>query len=332
MSLAIGPVSWLMTRSMYVLLSTRQYWNQYLALTPEVKEELQFWIDQVDHINGKEIWHSPSAVRVVYADASATGYGGFTVEHGYHIAHGSWTAEEMTQSSTWRELRAVRMVLESLIPKLKNERVRWFSDNQNVVRILDIGSKKPHLQKEALAVFTIAAQHLIRIEPEWIPRTENQQADYLSRIQDRDDWKIQPALFAIIDLQWGPHTVDRFANNLNTQLPWFNSRFWCPGTEAVDTFTCNWEQETNWVCPPPYLIPRTIQHAARTCSKGTLIVPAWPSAPFWPMLYPDGCNTASFIKEIVVLPKSQQVVLPGRTGGILPSCDILAVLFEFSPG
>ena len=161
MSLAIGPVSRFMTRSMYVLLSTRQYWNQYLALTPEVKEELQFWIDQVDHINGKEIWHSPSAVRVVYADASATGYGGFTVEHGCHIAHGSWTAEEMTQSSTWRELRAVRMVLESLIPKLKNERVRWFSDNQNVVRILDIGSKKPHLQKEALAVFTIAAQYLI---------------------------------------------------------------------------------------------------------------------------------------------------------------------------
>ena len=51
-----------------------------------------------------------------------------------------------------------------------------FSYNHDVVRILEVDSKKPLLQKEALAVFTIAAQDLIHIDPEWIPRTENQQA------------------------------------------------------------------------------------------------------------------------------------------------------------
>ena len=300
-------------------------------MTPEVKAELQFWSSQLELINGKEIWHSPSAIRVVYSDASATGYGGFTVEHGCHAANGAWSKEEMAQSSTWRELKAVRKVLESLLPKLKNERVQWFSDNQNVVRILNIGSKKPHLQKEALAVFSLAAQNLIRIEPEWIPCTENQQADYLSRIKDKDDWIIHPAIFASIDLQWGPHSVDRFANNLNTQLPRFNSRFWCPGTEAVDAFTCDWGQEVNWVCPPPYLVPGTIRHASKTCSKGTLMVPAWPSAPYWPMLYPAGRDAASFVKEVMVLPKSQQVVLPGRLGAVLPLSDILAVCFDFTP-
>ena len=329
MSLAIGPVSQLMTRSMYALLSSRQYWGQPLFMTSEAKAELKFWASQIDHINRKEIWHSPSAVHVVCSDASATGYGGFTVEHGCHVAHGSWSAEEMTQSSMRRELKAVRMVLKSLVLKLKNEQVRWFSDNQNVVTILNIGSKKPNLQKEALAVFSIAAQNLIRIEPEWIQRTENQQADYLSRIQDRDDWKIHPALFATINLQWGPHTIDRFANNLNTQLPRFNSRFWCPGTEAVDTFTCDWGQEVNWVCPLPYLIPRTIRHASKTSSKGTLIMPTWPSAPYWPMLYPARCEMASFIKEVWVSPKSQQVVLPGRLGEILPASDLLVVRFDF---
>ena len=215
------------------------------------------------------------------------------------------------------------------IAQTKNERVRWFSDNQNVVWILETGSKKPLLQKEAIAVFSIAAQSLIHIEPEWFPRTENQQADYLSRIQDRDDWIIQPALFATIDQLWGPHTIDRFANNLNTQLPRFNSRFWCPGTEAVDTFTCDWRHEVNWACPPSHLISRTIRHAAKTCSRGTLIVPAWPSAPFWPVLYPNGCEEASFIKETMLLPKSHPTILPGRSGGILPSCDVLAICFEF---
>jgi len=39
------------------------------------------------------------------------------------------------KESTRRELRKVRMVLESLVPKLKNQQIHWFSDNQNVVRI-----------------------------------------------------------------------------------------------------------------------------------------------------------------------------------------------------
>ena len=33
-------------------------------------------------------------------------------------------------------------VLMAVAPKLKNCRVRWFTDNQNVARILQVGSKK----------------------------------------------------------------------------------------------------------------------------------------------------------------------------------------------
>ena len=102
MSLAVGPVSWLMTRSMHALLNSRQYWDQPLSMTPVAKAELQFWSSQLEHINGKEIWQSPSAIRVVYSDPSATGYGGFTVEHGCHTANGAWSVEEMTRSSTWK--------------------------------------------------------------------------------------------------------------------------------------------------------------------------------------------------------------------------------------
>ena len=74
-----------------------------------------------------------------------------------HVAHGAWSDEEMTQNSILggNQLKAVRMMLESLVPKLKNQRVLWFSDNQNVARILETGSKKSLLQKEAIAVFTI---------------------------------------------------------------------------------------------------------------------------------------------------------------------------------
>ena len=44
---------------------------------------------------------------------------------------------------------AVSRVLDSIAPKLRNARVRWFSDRQNVVHILQVGSRKPHLQARA---------------------------------------------------------------------------------------------------------------------------------------------------------------------------------------
>ena len=89
---------------------------------------------------------------MVYSDASGSGYGGYCVEHGGHIATGKWSENEVCQSSTWRELRAVHLVLQDLGPKLKNHRVRWFTDNQNVARIVLIGSRKPILHEEAMAI------------------------------------------------------------------------------------------------------------------------------------------------------------------------------------
>ena len=68
------------------------------------------------------------------------------------------------------------MVLESLLPKL---RVRWFTDNQNMVQV---GSHIIELQAEALTVFFIALEGQVQIEPECIPQTCNEREDWLSCI------------------------------------------------------------------------------------------------------------------------------------------------------
>ena len=65
-----------------------------------------------------------------------------------------------------------------------------------------MGSKKPDLQSEALAIFSMTIKHQIRIEPEWITRTLNQQANWLSRIVDYDDWAIHPDHFRMINEIW----------------------------------------------------------------------------------------------------------------------------------
>lgn len=62
----------------------------------------------------------------------------------------------------------------------------------------------------------------IAMEIEWLPRSQNDKADYLSRIVDLDDWSMSAALFQLVVSSWGPHTVDRFASFYNTQVPRFS--------------------------------------------------------------------------------------------------------------
>ena len=113
MSLALSTVTRLMTCNMYAVMNLSTSWYQQISLSQEALQEVKFWTAEIDKFNGQSIWPKPSAVRVVYSDASSTGYGGYVVEHGHMIANGLWLEEEAKQSSTWCELRAVRMVLES---------------------------------------------------------------------------------------------------------------------------------------------------------------------------------------------------------------------------
>ena len=334
MSLALGHVARFRTRALYALLESRQAWCDVLLVTQDAGEELRFWAECFDQFNSQPIWHSPAAVRCVYSDASDTGYGGYTVEHGMHVVQGNWLPDEAVQSSTWRELVAVGRVLEAIAQKLSNLRIRWFTDNQNVVRILQVGSAKSHIQVEACKVFKTCIQYNIRLEPEWIPREKNQLADYVSRIVDYDDWQLDPVVFAMLNTLWGPYSVDRFASSYNAQLVQFNSRFASHGTEAVDAFTVDWHGENNWCCPPPYLVPRVIRHMETCKAHGTLVVPCWESAPFWPLLWSEGEGWAPFIANIRSLPLSEWLVRPGRSGGQLfkrkfPNTAMLAVHLYF---
>ena len=104
------------------------------------------------------------------------------VECGPYVVHGQCTPEQARWSFTWRELKALGTVLGSLGHRLLNSRVGWFTDNQNVVRILEMGSRKHDLQCEVVRVFNLMLQYQIHIEPSWLHRGKTQYADYVSRI------------------------------------------------------------------------------------------------------------------------------------------------------
>ncbi|MEW8546455.1 MAG: reverse transcriptase domain-containing protein [Candidatus Thiodiazotropha sp.] len=215
---------------------------------------------------------------------------------------GGWTSKEMLKSSTWRETEAVSRVIKSNVNLLKNKRVKVYSDNKNVTPVLQTGSRKTELQEIACEVHEICQKYNIEIISEWIPRSKNEIADILSKCGDSDDWSIQNWVFEEINTKWGPHTVDRFASHMNTKCVRFNSKYWVPRTEGINGLDQQWFGEINWLVPPPCLITACIKKLHKENSRATLIVPEWPSAPYWPELVRSGGNFKEFILESIRLP------------------------------
>ena len=125
--------------------------------------------------------------QVAYSDAISTGLGGYVVELGKEVSHGLWSEAEVILSSSWHELKAIHNVLVSFAQKLQGHKVKWFTDNQSVRSIVTNGSKKMHLQDGTLSIFEICMKYSLRLEVEWIPRSLNEKADFISHIMDYDD-------------------------------------------------------------------------------------------------------------------------------------------------
>ena len=171
MSPAIGPISRLMTRNQYRFIESRVNWHKRERLPQLVAEELTFWSNSIESCNGFTIKHKPSPDKIVFSDASDTGYGGYVVQNkGYEIASGSFSDFQSSFSSTHRELLVVKFVIQSLNQFLSGKTVLIQTDNLNASRIIKIGSTKPHLQQEAIAIYNFCVSNDIELQSQWVTR------------------------------------------------------------------------------------------------------------------------------------------------------------------
>ena len=137
------------------------------------------------------------------------------------------------------------------------------TDSQAAARICKVGSINPVLQHFAEAIFEICRQNNIILSVDWIPRTENQKADAISRLADAvdiDDWGISTEFFQILNNKWGPFTVDLFANFYNNKCPKFYSMFYSTGSAGTDAFLQNWGGENVFMVPPISLVTNALRH------------------------------------------------------------------------
>ncbi len=92
--LIIGSVSRLMTKSIHCVIETRRSWNSYVILSSEAIQELQFWQENIESLNSTPIKFVSKCSRIVYSDASSSGFAGYEVDSEFGISHGQWADEE----------------------------------------------------------------------------------------------------------------------------------------------------------------------------------------------------------------------------------------------
>ena len=164
---------------------------------------------------------------------------------------------------------------------------------------------------EAVSVYRLCLELGMRLTVEWIRKDENTSADQLSRLEDSYDYMLDPACFNYIDTFWGPHTIERFASLKTKQLERYCSRYRNPGWVATDGFSVSWSHEVDWLFPPPYLEPHVLRYTSVGREYGTLVVPEWHSASWWPLLVEKGGSWKSFISQSIQIQRYKGIFLSG---------------------
>ena len=190
-------------------------------------------------------------------------------------------------------------------------------------------------------LFQVCLSNDIVLEAQWIPRSANERADQLSRFIDKDDWSVHPSVYKLLNAKWGPFTIDRFASYYNSQLSRYNSKFASPGSCGVDARAQDWSSENNWMCPPVHLIVAAIRNLEAYHSRGTLIIPEWPSSYFWAFLHDSHDHFEPYVQDVFVLPKISDLLVEGPGQKAIytkkksaltgcPSFNMLALRLDFT--
>eukprot|EP00873_Tetraselmis_striata_P044241 jgi/Tetstr1/464505/TSEL_009263.t1 len=285
-------------------------WGGRVRMTHQLRRDLQWWTAVPTQANGRPI-HCP--VETAYMHCDSSGYGWGAVLNGRLEARGFWGAADERQHITWKELKAVRLAVESFrLPHLAGRRVLLHEDNQGVCIVLaaSLISRSLEMMAELRKLWYLLDNNGVHIRARYIRSSANVWADGLNEPTPRQRrLATGPVLFAEQEAIWGAHSVDRFASALNAMLPRYNAAWLDPGCEAVDSLhlsDAKWRRENNYCNPPPW--PDQVQKLRQSGAAATVVAPRWEGKVWHHAL------TEMAVAERVVLPR-RDLFRPGRRAG-----------------
>ena len=254
-----------------------------MSLSQDSRQDIQWWFDNIT-LASKRILHSHPNI-IIYTDASQSGWGG-KLESGISTC-GIWSRDEVTKHINYLELAAIQLSLLSLLNDKSNIHIRIMCDNTTAVSYINSmgGCKSPSCNEITKAIWEWAIPKNVWLSAAHIACTSNVEADILSReFNSKLEWMLSPATFQKIVRVFSQPDIDLFASRLNAQLQIYVS--WKPDPKAsfIDAFSIDWSNFLFYAFPPYCLISRCLQKVIQDQATGIIVVPFWPTQPFFSVL------------------------------------------------
>jgi hypothetical protein len=245
----------------------RDGWDKAAGLSPEAKEELQFWADHLPAMAGqlKPMWTILPAERLrrfregqrsvaacLSVDASVLGWGAILEERSETGAtirsetSGRWAHDDPASEQAHREACGALRAFETFAVQLQGKTVLHLTDCTPVQAAVGSGSKNSKvIHGLVLQLWKLAAKWSIHIESVWIAGTDMLASgvDELSRelAMDKHDVRVSDdawELALLLARDGGIElNVDLFADSVNTKLRLFWARDIAHGVCGRDALT-----------------------------------------------------------------------------------------------
>ena len=235
---------------------------------------------------------------LIQTDACGRGWGSTTVPDlngkvALRRIQGQFSGEQMEYHINAKEVIAsMEGVLDTMETfDLRGEHLMVETDNTVTMAYINkMGGRKVLLTKLLRPMFTEAARRGNTVTARHLAGVLNVVADWASRefaslleaTLHRWVW-----LEMVQRLSIGTPSIDLFATAGNSQCTSFVSRIYTEGCLAVDSINENWDllpAGLLYAFPPFALIAATMQKVAESGRTTLMVVPAWTTAPWWPVL------------------------------------------------
>lgn len=264
------------------LLKDSSYDQNILLPSNLLKPDIKWWLDHID--KGVNPLKFNQYKKEIFSDASLSGWGVYSDDF---ESHGFWKDNEKNLHINILEMKAAFFALQICAKDLFRCEVLLRIDNVTAISCINrMGSIQfPHLNEISRNIWQWCESRGLIVFASYINTKDNYKADSLSRIKFIDtEWELCDTAFEKIVENFGEPEIDLFASRCNAKcfkyISWKND----PGAWAVDAFTISWSNVNFYAFPPFSLILKMLQKIICDKAEGVVVVPHWPTQPWFPML------------------------------------------------
>lgn len=273
----------IMTRALYADMRKTLYpdnqWNDKpVKISPESREELEWWTKNLGQFNGRPLIEPPFS-KQIWTDASGKGWGAVC---GKEVAHGRWNRQEKELTSNQKESLAILKGLEAFTSQLRGQVVQIHSDNMTAVSNVGRqgGTHSAVILTITKKIWAHALKNQMWLKIQHIRGLDNGLADQASRMElQRDEYYLSDQAMQKISSQLGTPTIDLFASKENRRCRNYMSR-------AEDAFSISWKDlGLPLIHPPIKLIPKILRKLTDDqVAEAILVMPNWQNLPYFPLI------------------------------------------------